>query len=43
MEKQFYASDADKVAQSSRLCRERVNASKSAATVGFAGGTPALL
>jgi hypothetical protein len=43
MEKQLYASDADKVAQASSLCSERVSAAKSAASIGFSGGTPALL
>jgi hypothetical protein len=43
MERQLYASDADKIAQASRLCSERVGADKSAASIGFAGGTPAPL
>jgi hypothetical protein len=43
MGNQFYESDADKVAQASRLCSERISVGKFAAFVGFAGGTPALL
>ena len=43
METQLYASDADKTAQAFRLCAERVNAGKSASSIGCAGGPPALL
>ena len=43
MENKFYALDVDEVAQASRLGNEHVSASKSAASVGFTGGMPALL